>query len=87
MPTLPPTDQLSTQATTSIDYPKMLTAAIATFQAALLLGILLGHGYRFLRWRSESFIRSRFGPGSPSTPSFTPHIDAATTQPTRQSSQ
>lgn len=81
----PPHDPVAPRGT-GVDHPEMPTAAVPTAKATVVL-LRVSHRYRLLCCRSDSLIRRAFRACSASTPSFAPLIDAATAQPTRQSSQ
>jgi hypothetical protein len=93
MSTLPPTDEPAAPSAAGVDYPEVPTTAIPALQASPILRRVprssLGQGFghvSFLR-RSSCVYRFRCRPPVASPVAFTPTMDAATAQPTRQSSQ
>jgi hypothetical protein len=92
MTTLPPADELPAPSPARVDYPEVLASAIPTLQASLVLHLvrLLAvdvPSHRYLLCKSACVYRFRCRPAAVSPGALTPAIDAATAQPTRQSSQ
>ena len=89
LPTDPTSGDLAVGSRPGVERAVMPTAAPATHDTPVVLFHILAHA-RFLRWISSRETRFRRGGASIgwcTPPSATPCIEAATAQPTRQSSQ